>query len=177
MPSSTCCQSGWRAGAPLASRRSSHSPVASIVPSTSYSQVLTLRPPRARLLTVTGSSKRAPIAPPQPRGQGVCPLATVESPAIQTASGGKLAGSALGVSGSSASSGASGSAGGAGSPGGVSGSSSLGRSPPSPASAGGGTGVSSVLEGGSPPLDAGGALVAGAGAAEEAGPSASLLPQ
>src|SRR3954469_18355774 len=64
-----------------------------------YSQVCTLRPPTAELFTVTRASKCAPITPPQPRGQGVCPLATVESPAIHPVKRGRAAGLVLGEGG------------------------------------------------------------------------------
>src|SRR4029079_14163980 len=99
MPSNRACQGGCTVGGPAASRSSTHSPVSSCSCPTLYSQVCTLRPPAAELLTVTRGSKRVPITPPQPRGHGVWPLATVESPAIHMVNGGSCAGSTFDAGG------------------------------------------------------------------------------
>src|SRR5689334_1936579 len=99
MPSNMACQRGCSVGSPAASRSSTHSPASSFSCPTLYSQVCTLRPPAAELLTVTRGSRRAPITPPQPRGHGVWPLATVESPAIHIVKGGRLEGSTFATGG------------------------------------------------------------------------------
>src|SRR6478609_6481244 len=70
-------------GLPCASLARLHSPLPSLESCTSYSQVRTLRPPTALLVTATLPLNSALNCPPQPMGQGP-PLATVESPAIQT---------------------------------------------------------------------------------------------
>src|SRR5690606_32576918 len=60
-----------------------HSPSAPLSAVISYSHVRTLRPPTALFTIDTCSLNTAPKNFPQPEGQGVLPLATVESPASQ----------------------------------------------------------------------------------------------
>src|SRR4051812_10714641 len=78
MPVSIAVQADW-----YVVELRTHSPLVPSVELTSYNQVCTLRPPMARLLTVTLLLKWERNWAPQPIGQGVLPLATVESPAIQ----------------------------------------------------------------------------------------------
>src|SRR6478752_1470964 len=82
MPFSIAVQRACTVGLPCASLPRLHSPALSLVSCTSYSQVRTLRPPTALLVTATLPLNSALNCPPQPMGQGP-PLATVESPAIQ----------------------------------------------------------------------------------------------
>src|SRR6188768_3584063 len=83
MPVSMAVQRACTLGLSCASLARLHSPALSLVSCTSYSQVRTLRPPTALLLTATLPLKSALNWPPQPTGQGP-PVATVESPAIHT---------------------------------------------------------------------------------------------
>src|SRR6188474_2197256 len=83
MPVSMAVQRACSVGLPCASLPRLHSPELSLVSCTSYSQVRTLRPPTALLLTATLPLKSALKWAPQPMGHEL-PLATVESPAIHT---------------------------------------------------------------------------------------------
>src|SRR5690606_2327497 len=60
-----------------------HSPSAPLSAVISYSHVRTLRPPTALFTIDTCSLNTEPKNFPQPEGQGVLPLATVDSPASQ----------------------------------------------------------------------------------------------
>src|SRR6187431_2903187 len=82
MPVSIAVQRACTVGLPCASLPRLHSPALSLVSCTSYSQVRTLRPPTALLVSATFVLKSALNWAPQPIGQEL-PLATVESPAIQ----------------------------------------------------------------------------------------------
>src|SRR5262245_35219287 len=93
MPASIAVQRAWMIVWPLASTFNTHSPLLSMVVATSYSHVRMLRPATALFTTVTRLSNSASNWPPQPIGHGP-PVATVESPAIQTV---MLAGGADGL--------------------------------------------------------------------------------